>query len=76
MLVFEAEADSLIGKVQKLFDHSEKQKSKTETPSEKIKLKNKENEGGGNEISLDCLWVSLKDPRIELYNCDKQGIVK
>ena len=47
MLVFEAEADLLIGKVRKLFDHSEKQKSETETPAKKIKL---ENEGGGNEI--------------------------
>ena len=47
MLVFEAEADSLIGKVRKLFDHTEKQKSETETPAKKITLKNKENEGSG-----------------------------
>ena len=36
MLVFEAKDDLLIGKVQKLFDHSEKQKSETSTPAKKI----------------------------------------
>ena len=63
-------------KLRKSFYHSEKQKSEIETPSKKIKLENKENEGGGNKISPDCLWVSLKDSRIELYDCDNQGIVK
>ena len=35
MLVFKAEDNSLIGKVRKLFDHSEKQKSGTETTAKK-----------------------------------------
>ena len=73
MLVFEAKDDLLIGKVQKLFDHSEKQKSETSTPAKKIlrmkKLK-------GTAMRFHRLWVSLNDSRIELYNCDKQGIVK
>ena len=65
-----------MGKCENYLITLKRKKSETETPSKKIKLENEENEGGDNEISPDNFWVSLKDPRIELYDCDKQGIVK
>ena len=73
MLVFEAKDDLLIGKVQKLFDHSEKQKSETSTPAKKI-LRIKKMKGAA--MRFHRLWVSLTDSQIELYDCNKQGIVK
>ena len=73
MLVFEAETDSLIGKVQKLFIHPKSKNLRLKHLPKSSRLRIKKVNGAAMRFDLT---ICLIDPQFELYDCDKQGIVK